>query len=219
MQAKIDSFALGTQARLDAENEKKDRLQEIDQQITTNEDAQNKKRVENDKVAAAAKAKIQSSVLDVAQQGINVLKQVFEKNKEIQAGLVVAENAAGIAKILTNTAVANAAATAASPLTGGQPFVALNTISAGLGIASTVAATAKALSSLGKSGGGGGASAPSGGGGSAPPPAFNLVGAGGVNQVEDSIGGEQPLKAFVVGSEVTNQQEIDNAQAESASLG
>ena len=223
LQAKIDSFALGTQARLDAENEKKDRLQEIDQQITLNEDVQNKKRVENDKAAADAKAKIQSSVLDVAQQGINVLKQVFEKNKEIQAGLVVAENAAGIAKILTNTAVANAAAVAASPLTGGQPFVALNTISAGLGIASTVAATAKALSSLGKSGGGGGASAPSGGGSGGsetPPPAFNLVGNGnGVDQIQDGLGGEQPLKAFVVGSEVTNQQEIDNAQAESASLG
>ena len=181
---KIDSFALGTQARLDAENEKKDRLQEIDQEITLNENAQNKKRVENDKAAADAKAKIQGAVLDVAQQGINVLKQVFEKNKEIQAGLVVAENAAGIAKILTNTAVANAAATGiASPLTGGQPFVALNTIGAlrlgkhtisGVGYASTVAATAKALSSLGKSGGGGGgASAPSGGG-SAPAPAFNL---------------------------------------------
>ena len=220
LQAKIDSFALGTQARLDAENEKKDRLQEIDQEITLNEDAQNKKRVENDKASADAKAKIQGAVLDVAQQGINVLKQVFEKNKEIQAGLVVAENAAGIAKILTNTAVANAAATAASPLTGGQPFVALNTISAGLGIASTVAATAKALSSLGKSGGGGGgASAPSGGG-SAPAPAFNLVGGSDVSQVEDSInGGQKPVTAVVVGSQVTSQQEVDRAQAESASLG
>ncbi len=222
LELKKNSFAEGTQARLDAENELKDRLQEIDQQITINEDEQNKQRVENDKVAAAAKAQIQNSVLDVAQQGINVLKQVFEKNKEIQAGLVVAENAAGIAKILTNTAVANAAATAASPLTGGQPFVALNTISAGLGIASTVAATAKALSSLGKSGGGGGGStAPSGGGGSStPPPAFNLVGGSGVSQVEDTLQGENaPIQAVVVGSEVTNQQEVDRQQAESASLG
>ena len=65
---------------------KKNRLQEIDQEITLNENAQNKKRVENDKAAADAKAKIQGAVLDVAQQGINVLKQVFEKNKEIQGG-------------------------------------------------------------------------------------------------------------------------------------
>ena len=36
LQLKIDSFALGTQARLDAENELKDRLQEIDQQIVLN---------------------------------------------------------------------------------------------------------------------------------------------------------------------------------------
>ena len=219
LQLKIDSFTAGTQARLDAENELKDRLQEIDQQITINEDEQNKQRVENDKAAAASKAQIQNAVLDVAQQGINVLKQVFEKNKEIQAGLVLAENAAGIAKILTNTAVANAAAIAALPLTGGQPFVSLNTISAGLGIASSVAATAKALGQLGKSGGASGASIPSGEGGGSTPPAFNLVGGSNVNEIGDTLNQEQqPVQAFVVGSEVTNQQELDNAQASSASL-
>ena len=63
-------------------------------------------------------------------------------------------------------------------------------------------------------------SSPSGGGTSAPPPAFNLVGGSGVNQIQDSLSEEQtPIQAFVVGSEVTNQQEIDNAQASSARLG
>ena len=62
-------------------------------------------------------------------------------------------------------------------------------------------------------------SAPSGGG-SAPAPAFNLVGGSDVSQVEDSInGGQKPVTAVVVGSQVTSQQEVDRAQAESASLG
>ena len=60
----------------------------------------------------------------------------------------------------------------------------------------------------------------SGSGASAPPPAFNLVGGSNVNEIGDTLNQEQtPIQAYVVGSEVTNQQEIDNAQASSASLG
>ena len=44
---------------------------------------------------------------------------------------------------------ANAKAIAASPLTGGQPFVTANTISGAIGVATSVAATAKALGALG----------------------------------------------------------------------
>ena len=66
--------------------------------------------------------------------------------------------------------------------------------------------------------GGGGASG--GGAGRTSTPAFNLVGGSDVSQVEDSInGGQKPVTAVVVGSQVTSQQEVDRAQAESASLG
>ena len=74
------------------------------------------------------------------------------------------------------------------------------------------------LSTNATSASGGGASASAGA--STPPPAFNLVGGSGVNQIQDSLQEEQaPIQAFVVGSQVTNQQELDNAQASSASLG
>ena len=89
---------------------------------------------------------------------------------------------------------------------------------AGVAVASGIA-NVKNILSVKTPGGGGGGSVP-GGSTPPPPPAFNLVGSGGgVEQIQDDLGGEQPVKAFVVGSEVTNQQEIDNAQAESASLG
>jgi hypothetical protein len=55
----------------------------------------------------------------------------------------------------------------------------------------------------------------SGGGGAPAPPQFNLVGQSSTNQLTQTIAGQQqqPIQAFVVGSEVTTQQSLDrNAQ-------
>ncbi len=175
--------------------------------------------------AELAKRQIQNATIDVATQGIGLLKNLAGDDVALQKALLIAENAAGIAKILTNTAVANAKSVAASPLTGGQPFVALNTIGAGIGIASTIAATAKGLQGLNKSGldtgGGGGVS-----GGSVPPappapPAFNIVGASDTNQLADAIGGQtqEPVQAYVVANDVTSAQSLDRNIVEGASLG
>ena len=62
----------------------------------------------------------------------------------------------------------------------------------------------------GGSGGGSIPSAAAGVGGAAPQaPAFNLTGSSGINQLSDSVQGAQPIRAFVVGSDVTNQQAMD----------
>jgi len=52
------------------------------------------------------------------------------------------------------------------------------------------------------------------------PPSFNTVGASGTNQLASAIGGQsqQPIQAFVVSSEVTTAQELDNNIVQSASL-
>ena len=63
------------------------------------------------------------------------------------AGVIV-EQAAAIGRIVVNTGVANAKALAASPLTFGQPWIAINTISAALSIASSVAAGIKAIQQI-----------------------------------------------------------------------
>ena len=67
----------------------------------------------------------------------------------------------------------------------------------------------------------GGASA-GGAGGAAEvqPPAFNIVGSTGVNQLANAIGStsEQPVRAYVVSSDVTSAQELDRNIIESASL-
>ena len=58
------------------------------------------------------------------------------------------EKAAAIASIWTNNYIANAKARAAFFATGGQPFVTINTISAILNTAATVAAAAQAMSAI-----------------------------------------------------------------------
>jgi len=155
-----------------------------------------------------AKKAIQSAEIDLLFQLSGILKQVAGKNKAIQAAAIIAENAAGIGRIIINTQVANAKAAAASPLTLGQPWVTINTISGALGVASSLLATRKALSDLG--GGGSAGSAPSFGtvGGSAPlaPPEpttqLTQLNQASINQMGSAAG-----RAYVVESDITNSQE------------
>jgi hypothetical protein len=179
------------------------------------------KEIADEQAVADAKLAIQNAGIDNVSAGIGLLKGLFEKNKAIQKGLLIAENAAGIAKTIINTVAANAKAIAASPLTGGQPWVTLNSVSAGIGIASSIAATVKGLSALGGGGNAGSSSgAPSGGGGgSAPAPNFNVVGNSGVNQIAQTLGAQQPVQAYVVASNVTTQQSLDRNIVANASLG
>jgi hypothetical protein len=173
---------------------------------------------------ADQKAAIQNAVLDNVAGGIGVLKQLGEKNKGVQKAAIIAENAVGIARIILNTQAANAKSVAASPLTGGMPWVAVNTIGGALGVASSLLATKKALSELG----GGSVSSPSVGGGSggggsmsaaAAAPQFNVVGNTGVNQLAQTLGNQQPVQAFVVANQVTSQQALDRNIVNNASIG
>jgi DNA repair exonuclease SbcCD ATPase subunit len=202
--------------KIDAEFAEKDKQRKLQQ-------------LETEKAVADGKKAIQESSFQVAESGISLLKGLFEKNKAIQKGLLLAESAIGIAKVIIQTQAANAAVIAKYALVpGGQALAAteitLNKISAGIGIAANVAATAKALASLGGGGSSGGASAssnPSGGGGGAPSqaPTFNVVGNAGVNQIATTLGKEQPpVQAFVVSKQMTNQQEMDRNIVKNATL-
>jgi hypothetical protein len=76
------------------------------------------------------------------------LQQLAGKQKGLAIAGVVVEKAAAIGQIWANNAIANAKATAASPLTFGQPWVTINTVSAVLSTAATVAAAAKSISEI-----------------------------------------------------------------------
>lgn len=181
------------------------------------------KEVSAAKAAAEAKAAIQQQGLDVALQGVQLIANIFERSKGVQKAAVIAESAIGIAKIVTSTQAANAAAVAKYALIpGGQALsaaeITLNKISAGIGIATNIAATAKALKTLGGGatpqappiGGGGGT------GGGVMSPNFSVIGSSGVNQLAQLQ--QQPVQAFVVSGEVTSQQALDRNRVQNATL-
>ena len=186
-----------------------------------------------------AKAELQTAYLDLASGFGSFLKEIAGKNKKLAIAGVVVEQAAAIGKIVVNTGIANAKALAASPLTFGQPWVAINTISAALSIASSIAAGVKAIQQINASDSGtpatGGSqnlpkSAPAG---AAPRVAGVETGATGIPQITGATGqatpGAQiaqsigaasgrPIRAYVVSGDVTSQQALDRRTTRAATF-
>lgn len=144
--------------------------QELLNQANLSEDAKLKirrdfaqKNAQIDQQAFEAKQAITSAELDLAAQAGQFLQQIAGKNKGVAIAGIVVEQAAAIGKIIQNTAVANAKSVATFPITAGMPWVAINTASAALSIASSIAAGVKAINEIksADTGGGGAPSAPS----------------------------------------------------------
>jgi len=186
------------------------------------------KEIADAKAVADAKVDIQKSSLDALGGLIDLAKSIGEKNKGLQRAALIAESAIGISKIIINTQAANAAARLKyALLPGGAALAAteslLNKVSAGIGIAANVAATAKGLSALGGGGatGGGGSNPASGGGGGSSAPQFNLVGQSSTNQLSQTIANQQkqPIKTYVVAGDVTTQQGLDRNAVQTSTFG
>jgi hypothetical protein len=161
------------------------------------------------------------SVLAV-QKGLAIADIVVNASKSIavQTAASIAATKAQIAQMSLVTpfpanipAAAGIIAANAGLLTKG---IAVTKISAGLNIA---AIAASGIASAGNIAGGGGSSVGgaggsgggAGGGGAAPQAQFNVVGQSSTNQLAGAIAGQQqqPIQAFVVGSDVTTQQALD----------
>lgn len=189
--------------------------------------------IATEKAAAQAKHEINMAYLGLFEQFGNVLGQVAGKNKALAIAGIVISQAASIGQIIANTAIANAKSVAASPLTFGMPWVAINTVSAALSIASTIAGAVKSIqqinqaaSQAGVTGGAGGGAAAS----SAPPPLPKVQGAaapqiqtqGGMNptqQIGQTIAASQaPIRAYVVSGDVSSQQALDRRTSRAATF-
>ena len=164
--------------------------------------------------------------------GLNGLQNVFKafgkESKALAIASIIVDQVSSISRIISNTGIANAKAIATSPTTFGQPWVAINSISAGASIAGSVAGAAKAISALKSdkttpispspipsSGGGGSAiTAPSA------PPSFNVVGASDSSQLAGVIANQsqQPIQAYVVSNDVTTAQSLDRNIIESVGI-
>jgi hypothetical protein len=214
--AKLQEFNLSTE---EVEREHKRKLAELNDEYFNSEaekaiaktekqkeEADKQKAIEEalEQAKQAVREKGLSNVSNIGQQ----LQVLAGKNKEVaKAGLIV-EGAVGVANIVSSTMQANAKAVAAFPLTGGQPFTTINTISGALSAAAQIKAVATGLKALG---GGSAPSAPSmsaGNGGATPPTvAFNNTAE---NQIGQSIARTQaeqpPLQVTVLESDITTAQ-------------
>lgn len=204
IERKRELYKEGTQARVDAEIEYLARKQEIDNELLNNQ-----------KEKAKAEKEINQAVSDsnisIAQQSIGLIGEIAGEGAEIGKGLALAQ-----ATISGIEGVQNAFTTASkSPITTVNP--AYPFIQAGIAGAFSIAQIAKIASTNPSKGGGGGsgASAPS----QPSAPSFNLVQGSASNQIAESLQTQQqPIKAIVVSSEMSNQQAVDRNIKATASI-
>ena len=224
-------------ADLEREYDQNNILETIDYEDQAETEAEDKRLARLGREAAGerllieTKKKIREENTNNALSGLNILSSLFKKNKALQIGSIIAENAVAISRNIVATQAANQAirvqgktlsfATAGASVLAGEAMVKLNNISSIKSIAASVAAAAQGISALG--GGGSSGVAPPSDSSSAPAPSapsFNLVQGTDSNQIAESIqnNNNQPIEAFVVGSNVTSQQELDNNKIQIGSI-
>ena len=189
--------------------------------------------IATEKAAMQAKHDINMAYIGLFDQFGGLLQQIAGKNVGLAIAGVVIQQAAAIGQIIANTGIANAKAVAASPLTGGLPWVAINTISAALSIASTIAGAVKSIQQIKqqaaqagvKNTGGGSAqtSAPQipvpKAAGAAAPQIQTTGGQNPTTQIAETIStARAPMKAYVVSGEVSSQQALDRRTSRAATF-
>lgn len=172
------------------------------------EEAEKRKLIE-DEQAELRKARLMETA--------NVMGQVSELiGKDTIAGKALA-----ISQAIINTYL-GASEALKQKSTLPSPFDVVAKVANVATIIATGLKTVKAISSV-KVGarGGGGSGAPSMGGLSATvqQPQFNVAGDAGVNQIASTLANQKPIKAYVVGKEVSTQQSLDRNIVKNATLG
>ena len=156
------------------------------------------------------KAELEQAYLGLLSQFGNFLGQIAGESKELQIAAIVATQAASIGQILSSTAAANAKAVAVNPVGLGQPWVGINTVSAGLGIASSIAGAAKSISQIKNSDSGGGSvgGAPSLPRGASAAPTVSSANIDIGTNPETAIT-NNAVQAYVVSGDITSSQEAE----------
>ena len=160
------------------------------------------------------KAALEGEYIDLVGQFSGFLGQIAGENKELQIASIIIGQAANIAKIISNTTAANARALVElGPIAGAAAGV-RQSISAGIGIASSVAAGAKAINQIKSAGSGGG-----GGGGGGGTPNLGQVQGGSIPATAspnfeagvspETQVGTNAVQAYVVSGDITSSQEAE----------
>lgn len=161
---------------------------------------------------AQKEAEAKLKLLDVVSAGLSLASN--ELGESTSAGKIAAVAAASIS---TYTAIAGQlAAFSKVPVPGYAVAQAILTGATGLLQVKKILAVKTP-----KGGGGGSAPSLSGAGGGGGAPQFNVVGQGGANQIAESMANRQsqPIKAYVVGQDVTTSQSLNRSIVNNATLG
>jgi hypothetical protein len=161
---------------------------------------------------AQKEAEAKLKLLDVVSAGLSLASN--ELGESTNAGKLAAVAAASIS---TYTAIAGQlAAFSKVPIPGYAVAQAILTGATGLLQVKKILAVKTP-----KGGGGGSAPSLSGAGGGGGAPQFNVVGQGGANQIAESMANResQPIKAYVVGQDVTTSQSLNRSIVNNATLG
>ena len=175
-------------------------------EVAAIEDKYAKVRIDTEKAVADAKAATINQSIDAVQGALGAL---FENSKAVASANVLidaAQAAVGIFKSSTSLP---------------EPFGSINR---GVQLAALAATTAASIRNINRAQPSPNPSppeipttptAPSA------PPQFNIVGQGGINQLAQSIGGQfqQPIRAYVVGQDVTTSQQLQRQRIRTATFG
>lgn len=166
------------------------------------------------------KSKDLRNVLLVAEKGLAIANVVIDtlRANQVLKGRAIEQKTAGDAALATAVFTSDPRAYAAAGLhykaaATSTAGIVLNNVSAGAAIAGILATT---LTSWNRSSSGGGSGTGAAGGA----PQFNIVGNSGTNQLAATIAARQnqPVNAFVVGSDVSTQQALDRNRVTNATF-
>jgi hypothetical protein len=160
-----------------------------------------------EKAAQDAKAAMVNQSIDAVQGALGAL---FKNSKAVASANVLIDAAQAAVGIFKNST--------SLP----EPFGSINRGIQLAALAATTVASIRDINRAQPTGGGSTPSTPT----STPtapsqPPQFNIVGQGGVNQLAQSIGGQfnQPIRAYVVGGDVTTSQQLQRQRVRTATFG
>ena len=201
IERKRELYALGTQARVDAENEYKTKSQEINNAIVDNAKKSDEEKEQSAKALEDAK-------IGLASSGLGILSGLAKKGSALAKGVAVSQ------AIISTYQGVNKALAETTDVTPTQTLRFANAAAVGIAGALNVAKILSTNESGDVSGGGVSATA------SAPAaPSFNVVQGTGTNQIAEGLqGSNEPIKAFVVSSDVTTSQSLDRNIIDDASI-
>jgi hypothetical protein len=210
-----ENTALTAEQRIEAHKKNKDATDKI-----------NKDEVASEKAKQEAKKQLAMLGVDILKTATGLLFGEGKKAQDIQKALTLTQIGIDTASAFSKLMAGSEAAAVAT----GPAYPVSKPIFYATGVLQILGNIAKAKQALSSADSGGGSVSASGGGGGAvsagaitPPPAptFNVVGPSGANQIAQSIAGQdqQPLKAYVVGGDVTTQQSLNRNIVSNASIG